>query len=167
MSELKIAGNPLPGMPWEERPEGCKNVMWRCSANPIIPRDLLPTSNSIFNSAVVPFGEGYAGVFRCDDTNRRMALHVGFSKDAVHWDINPEKLQFQCDIPEIGEWVYGYDPRVCFIDDRYYVTWCNGYKGQTIRRHGNCSCDGTGIDCAGVANERGCGKGNSKEPRIV
>ena len=27
MSELKIAGNPLPGMPWEERPEGCKNVM--------------------------------------------------------------------------------------------------------------------------------------------
>ena len=45
MSELKIAGNPLPGMPWEERPEGCKNVMWRCSANPIIPRDLLPTSN--------------------------------------------------------------------------------------------------------------------------
>ena len=70
MSELKIAGNPLPGMPWEERPEGCKNVMWRCSANPIIPRDLLPTSNSIFNSAVVPFGEGYAGVFRCDDTNR-------------------------------------------------------------------------------------------------
>ena len=34
------------------------------------------------------------------------------------------------DIPEIGEWVYGYDPRVCFIDDRYYVTWCNGYKGQ-------------------------------------
>jgi len=127
MSELKIAGNPLPGMPWEERPEGCKNVMWRCSANPIIPRDLLPTSNSIFNSAVVPFGEGYAGVFRCDDTNRRMALHVGFSKNAVHWDINPEKLQFQCDIPEIGEWVYGYDPRVCFIDDRYYVTWCNGY----------------------------------------
>ena len=47
MSELKIAGKPLPGMPWEERPEGCKNVMWRCSANPIIPRDLLPTSNSI------------------------------------------------------------------------------------------------------------------------
>ena len=72
MSELKIAGNPLPGMPWEERPEGCKNVMWRCSANPIIPRDLLPTSNSIFNSAVVPFGDGFAGVFRCDDTNRRM-----------------------------------------------------------------------------------------------
>ena len=80
----------LSNMPWEDRPVGSKEVVWRYSANPIIPRDLLPTSNSIFNSAVVPFGDSYAGVFRCDDTNRRMRLHVGFSKDAVHWDIHPE-----------------------------------------------------------------------------
>ena len=75
----------LSNMPWEDRPVGSKEVVWRYSANPIIPRDLLPTSNSIFNSAVVPFGDGYAGVFRCDDTNRRMRLHVGFSKDAVQY----------------------------------------------------------------------------------
>ena len=81
MSKLIIEGQALPNMPWEERPQDCKNVMWRCSDNPIIPRDLLPTSNSIFNSAVVPFGNGFAGVFRCDDTNRRMVLHVGFSED--------------------------------------------------------------------------------------
>ena len=62
----------LSNMPWEDRPVGSKEVVWRYSANPIIPRDLLPTSNSIFNSAVVPFGDSYAGVFRCDDTNRRM-----------------------------------------------------------------------------------------------
>ena len=119
-------------MPWEDRPEGQRTPLWRCSKNPIIPRDLLPTSNSIFNSAVVPFGEGFAGVFRCDDTNRRMVLHVGFSKDGVNWNINEEPLRFECDNKEIGEWVYGYDPRVCFIEDRYYVTWCNGYHGPTI-----------------------------------
>ena len=90
-------------MPWEDRPAGSKEVVWRYSANPIIPRDLLPTSNSIFNSAVVPFGDGYAGVFRCDDTNRRMRLHVGFSKDAVHWDIHPEPLTFECDNAEVGD----------------------------------------------------------------
>lgn len=112
-------------IPWEERPAGCKDVLWRSVANPIIPRDLLPTSNSIFNSAVVPFGDGFAGVFRCDDTNRRMRLHVGFSKDAINWNIKEEPLKFQCDDEEIGTWVYGYDPRVCFIEDRYYVTWCN------------------------------------------
>ena len=27
---------------------------------------------------------------------------------------------------------YRYDPRVCFIEDRYYITWCNGYHGPTI-----------------------------------
>ena len=86
MSKIKIVGQALPDMPWEDRPSGCQDVMWRYSANPIIPRDLLPTSNSIFNSAVVRFGEGYAGVFRCDDTNRRMRLHVGFSDDAIHWN---------------------------------------------------------------------------------
>ena len=121
---LKIVGNALPNMPWEERPEGCHNVMWRSKKNPIIPRDLLPTSNSIFNSAVVPFRDGYAGVFRCDDTNRRMTLHVGFSDDGIKWNIDPQPLQI------VGD--YGYDPRVCWIDDRYYVTWCNGYHGPTI-----------------------------------
>ena len=132
MSKIKIVGQSLPDMPWEDRPEGCKDTVWRYSANPIIPRDLLPTSNSIFNSAVVRFGEGYAGVFRCDDTNRRMRLHVGFSDDAINWNINPEPLKFECEDKEIGEWVYGYDPRVVFIEDRYYVTWCNGYHGPTI-----------------------------------
>ncbi len=33
---------------------------------------------------------------------------------------------------EIGQWVYGYDPRVAKIGDKYYVTWCNGYHGPTI-----------------------------------
>ncbi len=27
---------------------------------------------------------------------------------------------------------YGYDPRVCWLEDRYYITWCNGYHGPTI-----------------------------------
>jgi len=68
----------------------------------------------------------------CFDTNRRMRLHVGFSKDAIHWDIKETKLEFVCDDQEIGNFVYAYDPRVCFIEDRYYVTWCNGYHGPTI-----------------------------------
>lgn len=122
----------LSNIPWQERPDGCKDVIWRYSENPIIPRDLLPTSNSIFNSAVVPFDGRFAGVFRCDDTNRRMVLHVGFSDNGIDWEINPEPLRFLCDDSEIGKWVYGYDPRVCWIEDRYVVTWCNGYHGPTI-----------------------------------
>lgn len=132
MKELKIKGQPMPHMPWEDRPKGSKEVMWRYSQNPVIGRDLTPTSNSIFNSAVVPYKDGFAGVFRCDDTNRRMRLHVGFSKDGLEWDIRPDKIEFTCPDQEIGEWVYGYDPRVVEIDGRYWVTWCNGYHGPTI-----------------------------------
>lgn len=45
-------------MPWEERPADCTDVMWRYSQNPVIGRYHIPTSNSIFNSAVVPFKGG-------------------------------------------------------------------------------------------------------------
>ena len=134
-SKLEIMGEAQPGMPWEERPAGCRSVVWRYSKNPIIGRDALSTSNSIFNSAVVPFRKGaynYAGVFRCDDTNRRMRLHVGFSVDGLKWDIDEEDIRLTGADPEVGEWVYGYDPRVAKIGDRYYVTWCNGYHGPTI-----------------------------------
>lgn len=131
-NKLIIQGGALPNIPWQNPMPGRKSVLWRYSENPIIGRDQLATSNSIFNSAVVPFKDGFAGVFRCDDTCRRMRLHTGFSADGIDWKINDEALTFQCDNPEIGEWVYGYDPRVCFIDDRYYVTWCNGYHGPTI-----------------------------------
>jgi beta-1,4-mannooligosaccharide/beta-1,4-mannosyl-N-acetylglucosamine phosphorylase len=119
-------------IPWEIRPTDGKDIIWRFSKNPVIKRDLLPTSNSIFNSAVVPYQDGFAGVFRCDDTNRRMRLHVGFSNNGIDWNIEAESLKFENSDPETGKWVYGYDPRVCFIEDRYYVTWCNGYHGPTI-----------------------------------
>ena len=114
-------------IPFEERAASCSDVLWRYSANPVIPRDAIPTSNSIFNSAVVPFRDGFAGVFRCDNKARVQELHRGFSKDGVKWDIDPEPIRFVCDEPEIAEFILGYDPRVCFIEDRYYVTWCNAY----------------------------------------
>jgi len=127
-----IPGPALPNIPWEERPENCSDVVWRSSRNPIIPRDLIPSSNSIFNSAVVPFQDGFAGVFRCDDRRRYMQLHSGKSKDGIHWEISNERIEWISDDPEIGPWVYGYDPRVCWIEDRYHITWCNGYHGPTI-----------------------------------
>jgi beta-1,4-mannooligosaccharide/beta-1,4-mannosyl-N-acetylglucosamine phosphorylase len=127
-----IIGDALPNIPWEPKPENDPGVMWRYSGNPVIPRNLIPTANSIFNSAVVPYQGAFAGVFRCDDTRRFMQLHAGRSHDGIHWNLNPERIQFVGADPEVGRWVYGYDPRVCWLEDRYYVTWCNGYHGPTI-----------------------------------
>jgi beta-1,4-mannooligosaccharide/beta-1,4-mannosyl-N-acetylglucosamine phosphorylase len=132
---LLIGAGPLPNIPWEERPPGSSDVLWRSARNPIIPHDLIPSSNSIFNSAVVPFEGGFAGVFRCDSKTRQMQLHRGKSADGVSWQIDNERIHFVPDNPqiaEIGEFQYAYDPRVHWLEDRYYVTWCNGYHGPTI-----------------------------------
>jgi beta-1,4-mannooligosaccharide/beta-1,4-mannosyl-N-acetylglucosamine phosphorylase len=122
----------IPNLPWQESPAGSQAVMWRYDKNPVITRDILPNSNSVFNSAVIPFKGEFAGVFRVDDTTRKMQLHRGFSKDGLKWKIEPNPIQFRCEDKEIGNFVYGYDPRVVRIDGRFYVMWCNYYHGPTI-----------------------------------
>jgi beta-1,4-mannooligosaccharide/beta-1,4-mannosyl-N-acetylglucosamine phosphorylase len=61
-----------------------------------------------------------------------MRIHAGFSDDGIHWNIDPEPIKMICEDSEVGEFVYAYDPRVVWLEDRYYVTWCNGYHGPTI-----------------------------------
>jgi beta-1,4-mannooligosaccharide/beta-1,4-mannosyl-N-acetylglucosamine phosphorylase len=119
-------------LPWQERATISKDVLWRYSANPIIGRNDIPTSNSIFNSAVVRYKEGYAGVFRCDDRSVRMNIHTGFSKDGVNWEIEHEPIKMKAGNTDFLHSEYKYDPRVSFIEDRYWLTWCNGHHGPTI-----------------------------------
>ncbi len=119
-------------VPWESRPSGQDGVVWRYSGNPVITRNQVPHTNSIFNSAVVPFKDDFAGVFRVDDTRRRMQIHAGISHNGLDWQIAPRPIEFVCDEPEIARFEFRYDPRVCWLEDRYYLTWCNGYHGPTI-----------------------------------
>ena len=132
-----VTGSIAPApIPWEERPAAENGVLWRSSRNPIIRRDHLARSNSIFNSAVVEFRGGFAGVFRVDDTTRTMNLHAGFSADGIAWDIAASPIRFEpgdARVRQIQEtFEHAYDPRVTWLEDRYYVTWCNGYHGPTI-----------------------------------
>jgi beta-1,4-mannooligosaccharide/beta-1,4-mannosyl-N-acetylglucosamine phosphorylase len=119
-------------IPWQDRPAGCKDPLWRYSANPIITRGATPTSNSIFNSAVVPFKGSYAGVFRVDDNARRMNINRGFSEDGFSWKIDPEPIKFHQTVPGLPPSDYKYDPRVVWVEDRFYVIWCNGFHGASI-----------------------------------
>ncbi len=129
-----VKADPLKNMPWEERPENHPHPLWRSVRNPVIPADLIPTSNSIFNSAAVPFENGYAGVFRVDNRAWEMCLHVGFSENGYDWKIDTDAIEWLCesDDPEVSHMEYGYDPRVLWLEDRYYVCWCSGYHGPTI-----------------------------------
>ena len=102
MSKSPVPHSKIPDMPWEERPAGCYDVVWRYSGNPIIPRNLIPSSNSIFNSAVVPYRDGFAGVFRCDNRKRDMNLHRGFSQNGIYWKLDDDPIEWICDDPELG-----------------------------------------------------------------
>lgn len=124
-----IVGPALPNIPWEEKPAGCDEPVWRYSSNPVIPRNLVPCANSIFNSAVVPFKGKFAGVFRIDDRTRASHLHVGFSDDALSWQISNEPIAWASGVKELP-FEYAYDPRVVWLEDRFFVTWCNGIHGD-------------------------------------
>lgn len=107
-------------------------LLKRYPENPIIHRNATPTSNSVLNSSVVRFRDEYRGVFRVDDQCRRMMLHAGRSEDGINWQIEPEPIEWKCEVPELSHFEYGYDPRIVHLDGRYYVTWCHGYHGPSI-----------------------------------
>lgn len=119
-------------MLWEERLKDCKDIVWRFKYNLIIKRNQVKDVNSIFNSVVVLFKDGFVGVFRVDDRVRRMNIRCGFSKDGYNWEIVDELINFIQQIRDLFVSEYKYDLRVIFIEDRYYIIWCNGYYGLII-----------------------------------
>jgi beta-1,4-mannooligosaccharide/beta-1,4-mannosyl-N-acetylglucosamine phosphorylase len=123
-------------IPWEERPDARDDIVWRSSRNPIITPDRVPGANSVFNPAVVPFADGFAGVFRVDDHARVMNIHVGRSTDGIAWELDSEPISFEPTDPRVAElehsFEHAYDPRLTALDGRYYLTWCAGYHGPTI-----------------------------------
>ena len=107
----KILNSAIKNIPWQDKPADCTDPVWRYTENPIIDRTFVKNANSIFNSAVVPYKGGFAGVFRMDDRTREQYLVTGESADGIHWHLNNEKI-----FP-------GYDPRLCEIDGKYYLSW--------------------------------------------
>ena len=127
-----IIGDALPNIPWEDRPAGCTDVVWRHSGNPLIGRNPFPDAQGVYNSAVIAYEGAFIGVLRVEHKDSMPRLHLARSKDALHWEIETTKIEMRSDDPEIGRGEYTYDPRVCKIEDTYYITWCNDYHGPTI-----------------------------------
>ena len=129
---IQVFASSLPQLPWEDRPGGLTDLLWRHSRNPVIGRRPMPGVTGIYNSAVIPFGPGFVGVFRTEGMDRMPRLHVGRSADGLAWVFEPDPIPLASAPVDPESWDYGYDPRVTRIDEDYYVTWCNGYHGPTI-----------------------------------
>ena len=127
-----IVGPSLTNIPWEPRPAGVTDPVWRYSQNPIIGWNPIPCAARIFNSAVIPYEGAFIGVFRADYKNGRPQLHLGRSPDGLRWTIEPDKIAW---VDQQGRRVdnsYAYDPRLVLIDDTYYCTWCDDFPGPAI-----------------------------------
>ena len=132
MSEVKMFTENLPNIPWQEKPEGYVGPVWRYSENPIINRNPIPGVARIFNSAVVPYEGAFIGVFRAEQTDGVPHLYLGHSKDAIHWEVESEKIQM---VNEAGEPYmprYAYDPRLVKVEDAYYIIWCTDFYGAAL-----------------------------------
>ncbi len=127
-----IIGKSLPNIPWEEKPQNCDDVVWRFSGNPIIGWNPIPKAARVYNSAIVPFKNEFAGVFRADQKNGRATLFAGRSKDAIHIDLEKDPINWVDENGNPKPTSYAYDPRVVNIDETYYIVWCDDMNGPSI-----------------------------------
>lgn len=135
MGQIKsqtILGTAVSNLPWEDKPAGCRDVVWRYGGNPIIGWNPVGRAARVFNSAAIPFEDGFVGVFRADHRNGRADLHFGRSRDGIHWDLEPELIPWQDEAGRPKPNSYGYDPRLLKIEDTYYITWCDDFPGASI-----------------------------------
>jgi beta-1,4-mannooligosaccharide/beta-1,4-mannosyl-N-acetylglucosamine phosphorylase len=127
-----IIGAPLPNIPWEKKPKGRQEVLWRYSKNPILDWNPIPKAARIYNSAVVPCHGAFVGVFRADQKNGRATLFYGKSKNGLKWEIGPDPIQWVDEKGAPDPTSYAYDPRLVQIDDTYYIVWCDDLHGASI-----------------------------------
>ena len=132
MADIRIIGENLSNMPWQDKPADCVTPVWRYSENPVIGRNPLPNVARIFNSAVLPYEDGFIGVFRGEQRDGIPHIYLGRSKDAVHWEFDPEKIPFTDKNGEPFMPKYAYDTRLVKVEDTYYIMWCQDMFGPTI-----------------------------------
>ncbi|MDQ0090297.1 beta-1,4-mannooligosaccharide/beta-1,4-mannosyl-N-acetylglucosamine phosphorylase [Paenibacillus anaericanus] len=132
MTEVKIIGENLPNMPWQNKPESAVGPVWRHSDNPVINRNPAKGIARIFNSAVAAYEDRFVGVFRAETINGRPHLHMGWSDDALNWKIEEERIEFVNEKGQPFQPNYAYDPRLVKVEGTYYIIWCTDFYGAAI-----------------------------------
>lgn len=129
MSNIKMISEPLKNMPWQDRPEGSEELVWRHDTNPIMPWNPTKKCARIYNSAVMPYGDKFVGIFRADHKNGRAHIHLGWSDDAINWEVENDEIQWIDEEGKPFQPGYAYDPRLVKIEDAYYMIWCTEFGG--------------------------------------
>lgn len=112
----------------------------RYAGNPVLTRRDVPyASDLVFNAGVIPYGDGYAMIFR-NDYGYQGGSHfegtnigLAFSPDGLHWTVEDRPV-FAMKDEEVSR---AYDPRLTVIDGEIYMTFAvdtrHGLRGAIAR----------------------------------
>ena len=120
----------MPTVPWEDRPQGHSRrllAVFEESRHWPSARTGHPWCLQRRRGALSRL---LRGGLRYEDETRFPHLHFGSSVDGLRWRIDDRPITFTTGDHDRAD--YAYDPRVCRIDDTYYITWCCGRNGPTI-----------------------------------
>jgi beta-1,4-mannooligosaccharide/beta-1,4-mannosyl-N-acetylglucosamine phosphorylase len=130
---MKLYTSEINAMPWQEPTGKSTGVpIWRYTENPIIGRNPLDHVARIFNSAVIPYEDGFIGVFRGEQKNGIPYIYLGKSRDGIKWEFEQEKIRFVDEDDNEFMPRYAYDPRLVKVEDTYYIIWCQDFYGAAI-----------------------------------
>ena len=129
-----LGAGSLPTIPWEDRPVNDRNdaPVWRYSRNPIIGRHPVPGVARVFNSAAIPYGDGYIAVLRGEQVDGVPHLYLGRSEDGIFWQMDPQRIPLTDAQGKPFPPGYAYDPRLVRVEDTYYIQWCTDFYGAAI-----------------------------------
>ena len=143
MSKYTMLSPEVPNVPWQERPKELTGApIWRYNENPIIGRNPVKGVARIFNSAVMPYEDGFIGVFRGEQTNGIPYIYLGRSEDAIHWNFEENKINFVDEEGKPFMPVYAYDPRLVKVElkTRFYRLTETQYYSQERLTATSCCC---------------------------
>jgi len=107
----------------------------RHPANPILTYADMPVESwAVFNAGATRFGDKVLLILRVEDYERHSHFHVATSVDGIHFEVNPEEIDYPLrDIErELGS--TRFDMRITSLDNTFYCyhcVWLHGV-GSTI-----------------------------------
>jgi predicted GH43/DUF377 family glycosyl hydrolase len=110
-------------------------IVKRYEGNPILTKKDVPyTVETVHNAAVVKYNGRYIMLFRAHRRNGRSIIGIADSEDGFHFKVRPEPFMVPATtgIFSIYEEFGVEDPRVCKIENKYYITY-SAYSKHGVR----------------------------------
>jgi len=97
----------------------------RYEGNPILTHfDMPMEASAVFNAGATLFDGKVLLVLRVEDYERRSHFHVARSNDGIHFEVDPQEIQYPLRDVETAAGVIRFDMRITAMEGTYYCYHC-------------------------------------------